>query len=62
MDFLIEKGMLKKGRRSFSHKCLDWSERRHHLVGALGSALLDGELSIHISATIHIYRFPGYKV
>jgi hypothetical protein len=27
-------------RRSFGHACLDWSERRHHLAGALGAALL----------------------
>jgi DNA-binding transcriptional ArsR family regulator len=28
-------------RRSFARACLDWSERRHHLAGALGAALLD---------------------
>ncbi len=27
-------------RRSFCRSCLDWSERRHHLAGALGAALL----------------------
>ena len=27
-------------RRSFCRACLDWSERRHHLAGALGAALL----------------------
>jgi DNA-binding transcriptional ArsR family regulator len=27
-------------RRSFAVPCLDWSERRHHLAGALGAALL----------------------
>lgn len=32
---------LRKKRHSFSHKCLDWSERRHHLAGALGHALLE---------------------
>jgi len=26
-------------RRKFAHVCLDWSERRHHLGGALGAAL-----------------------
>lgn len=31
----------KRKRRSFSPKCLDWSERRHHLAGALGHALLE---------------------
>ncbi|MEO7337466.1 MAG: winged helix-turn-helix domain-containing protein [Caldimonas sp.] len=28
-------------RRAFCRPCLDWGERRHHLGGALGSALLD---------------------
>jgi DNA-binding transcriptional ArsR family regulator len=27
-------------RRIFCRSCLDWSERRHHLAGSLGSALL----------------------
>lgn len=26
-------------RRQFTRACLDWSERRHHLAGALGAAL-----------------------
>lgn len=30
----------RRRRRSFAHACLDWSERRHHLGGALGAALL----------------------
>ncbi len=29
------------GRRPFCRTCLDWSERRHHLGGALGAAILD---------------------
>lgn len=32
---------LKKQRRAFARKCLDWSERRYHLSGSLGSSLLD---------------------
>jgi DNA-binding transcriptional ArsR family regulator len=31
---------LQTGRRSLCRACLDWSERRHHLAGALGAALL----------------------
>ncbi|MEJ2088831.1 MAG: transcriptional regulator, partial [Gammaproteobacteria bacterium] len=27
-------------RRKYAPRCLDWSERRPHLAGALGSALL----------------------
>jgi DNA-binding transcriptional ArsR family regulator len=28
-------------RRSFAHPCLDWTEQRHHLGGALGAALCE---------------------
>lgn len=30
---------LRKTRRSFARRCLDWTERRPHLAGALGAAL-----------------------
>jgi DNA-binding transcriptional ArsR family regulator len=30
------------GRRAFCRPCLDWSERRYHLAGVVGAALLDG--------------------
>jgi len=32
---------LARGRRPLSRTCLDWSERRSHLGGALGAALLE---------------------
>lgn len=32
---------LQKSPRSFAHQCLDWSERKHHLAGALGDAFLE---------------------
>jgi DNA-binding transcriptional ArsR family regulator len=28
-----------RARRAFARRCLDWSERRHHLAGGLGAAL-----------------------
>lgn len=31
---------LQQQRRVFARPCLDWSERRHHLAGTLGAALL----------------------
>jgi DNA-binding transcriptional ArsR family regulator len=31
----------RQGRRTFCRPCLDWSERRPHLAGALGAALAD---------------------
>lgn len=36
----IDAAALVSSKRSFCRACLDWSERRHHLAGALGSALL----------------------
>ncbi len=38
VDINIDDIQLQK--RSFAHQCLDWSERKHHLAGALGSAML----------------------
>ncbi|MCI2171061.1 ArsR/SmtB family transcription factor [Schleiferilactobacillus perolens] len=36
----IDSTAVAKKKRQFAVQCLDWSERRHHLGGALGSALL----------------------
>src|SRR5262249_30194704 len=36
----IDLDAVAKGRRPLCRACLDWSERRHHLAGALGAALL----------------------
>jgi DNA-binding transcriptional ArsR family regulator len=35
----IEVDELARGRRPLTRGCLDWTERRHHLAGALGAAL-----------------------
>lgn len=37
----IDLGRLRGHRRQFARRCLDWSERRHHLAGSLGAALAD---------------------
>jgi len=39
--FGIEPESLRASRRPLCRACLDWSERRSHLSGALGKALLD---------------------
>lgn len=36
-----------KQRRALAKPCLDWSERRHHLAGSLGAALLNRMLSLN---------------
>lgn len=45
-DLGIDLLALSKKRRSFSHACLDWSERTHHLGGALGNALFERYLEL----------------
>lgn len=46
-SFQVDLHQIKKKRRSFCHKCLDWSERRHHIGGALGNALLERFLELN---------------
>jgi DNA-binding transcriptional ArsR family regulator len=36
----VDAHQLPQGRRPLCRICLDWSERRHHLAGAVGTALL----------------------
>lgn len=38
-SFGINVGELRRGRRRFAGACLDWTERRAHLNGALGAAI-----------------------
>jgi hypothetical protein len=38
--FGIDVEALEHGRRPLCRVCLDWSERRYHIAGALGSQLL----------------------
>ncbi|MEB2302701.1 helix-turn-helix domain-containing protein [Lysinibacillus xylanilyticus] len=45
-DFGLDLDDLKRKRRSFSHACLDWSERRYHLAGALGQGMMTHFLSL----------------
>ena len=44
-DALGERGVdvtrVKVSKRKFAYGCLDWTERRSHLGGALGAAILD---------------------
>jgi DNA-binding transcriptional ArsR family regulator len=38
-DWQINVGELRKSRRNFARRCLDWTERRDHLAGAVGAAI-----------------------
>jgi hypothetical protein len=35
----VDVGKSRRERRAFARQCLDWSERRPHLAGALGAAV-----------------------
>ncbi|EAT1859743.1 ArsR family transcriptional regulator [Salmonella enterica] len=37
----IRSDLLQGRNRKFAYSCLDWSERRYHLAGALGAAIAD---------------------
>jgi DNA-binding transcriptional ArsR family regulator len=37
----IDVHSLRRSRRSFARRCLDWTERRDHLAGSLGAAVCD---------------------
>lgn len=46
-DFQIDIEQLKRKKRKFSLKCIDWSERHFHLGGALGNAILERMLELN---------------
>lgn len=45
-DFGIDVEELRQLRRSFAGKCLDWTERHHHIGGSVGAALLSRFLEL----------------
>lgn len=45
-EFGLDLIELQKQKRYFSKACLDWSERKYHLAGALGAAILDRMLQL----------------
>lgn len=40
--FRVDLDMLRKTNRKFAPRCVDWSERKSHLAGAVGAALARG--------------------
>jgi hypothetical protein len=47
---------VRQARRAFARQCLDWSEQRPHLAGALGAAVLDRLLALR-----WVHRLPGTR-
>jgi DNA-binding transcriptional ArsR family regulator len=52
----IEVTQIRKKRRAFTCKCLDWSERKFHLAGALGNSIL-----LHALEENWIERIPATR-
>jgi len=52
----IDTDLLHRLRRSFAHKCLDWTERHHHIGGAMGAALLARFLEMNWVARVRETR------
>ncbi|MBX6331953.1 MAG: winged helix-turn-helix transcriptional regulator [Gemmatimonadaceae bacterium] len=52
----IDVDALRSGRRAFARACLDWSERRYHLAGALGARLCERLIALEWLA-----RQPGTR-
>jgi DNA-binding transcriptional ArsR family regulator len=50
--FGIDVTALRAARRTLARPCLDWSERRHHLAGAMGAALVTRLLELRWLARI----------
>jgi DNA-binding transcriptional ArsR family regulator len=40
-EWEIDVGVLRSKKRSFARRCLDWTERRDHIAGALGAAMCE---------------------
>ncbi len=55
-DLLIDADTLRGLRRSFAQGCLDWTEREHHIVGAVGASLLSRLIEMKWLARIHDTR------
>jgi DNA-binding transcriptional ArsR family regulator len=55
-DLGLDLPTLRKKRRVFCRACLDWSERQHHLAGALGNALCN-----HFFASKWIVQSPSSR-
>jgi DNA-binding transcriptional ArsR family regulator len=46
-EWRIHVDELRRSRRSFARRCLDWTERKDHLAGAVGAAICEKLLEFH---------------
>lgn len=59
-EFGIDVGGLGKSRRPLCKPCLDWSARRTHLAGSLGTALLDRIYDLGWASRLDNSRVVGF--
>lgn len=58
----IDADELRRSRRSFARRCLDWTERRDHLAGTVGAAICQKLMEFHWitrdkrSRAVHVSR------
>jgi len=45
-NFGLDLAAVQRRRRAFARQCLDWSERRYHLAGGLGTAIMERLLEL----------------
>lgn len=61
-EWHIDVGELRRARRSFARRCLDWTERKDHLAGSVGAAVCGRLLKLnwikrdHGSRAVHVSR------
>ncbi len=58
--FGIEAMAVARQRRAFCRPCLDWGERRHHLGGALGTALLQRIFELNWARRLRASRVVAF--
>ena len=58
--FGIDPAIAASQRRAFCRPCLDWGERRHHLGGALGAALLQRIFALRWAARVKGSRVVAF--
>ena len=55
-NFGVDLHGIEQGRRHYARQCLDWSERRYHIAGALGAAVTNRLFELE-----WVTRIPGSR-
>src|ERR1700722_133974 len=64
----VDVDAVRRGRRAFARRCLDWTERKPHLAGALGASLFARLIELgwvarkHDSRAVHVTHLGERKI